>query len=880
MTRWAILVALLVLGVGCASNPARPSGLPTVSLCPEGIAHFNVVDCPPEHLLDAEAQGHRTQSTRVTRDASARVVLAELVNGNGRAVENGSGEASWSYTYDGDADVPREIVVKDKHGTVIAIDRLSEGGAKHEHYDAHGAPKRFEDGSTATVRRSTFDARGRATRTESFNARGEAVRDEDGAYGYAYEFDDAGLVTRWTALAADGKPTIQQRWSTKVEIVRDARGAPMGRHPMDAAGAPILESNGTCGYRLELDAFGNPVRQTNVDTSGAPRADEAGIAITTFERDDHGNRTKLRLFDAANRPVPSKTGVAGFDVAFDDRGNVVRRTSVDLAGRPTLSSAGFARVDFVYDASDRTVEQKWFDAEGAPTTNESGVASMTFTYDARGNRTEERWFDRRGRLRSTKTGFALRKCAYDDEDHLRSCDTFDPAARRALAREGWYSHFENTLDARGLVVDVRYAAPGSAEPPDVHGGSRHQLERDELGTVRSEAYYDDAGTLVPTGISGSYARVETESDASGDAMVLTYFASDGAVVSRRAFERDGHGWVTSEVETGPGGKPIGAVAKTVIERDARGLQTVTRFLDASGKPVENANGIAAFERSYDDRGRAVRERFFGVSGAPQEAKSGNAGVDRTYDPYGRVVSETWVGADGAPKTTHNGWATKRTTYDALGFVIEIRYLDPKGTPVAMTNGIAGEKFERTRFGAILSYRTFGVEGEPIPVPGKPYFGWRAEFDDRGNAVKTVFLDANRRRMPGFLVAINTYDADDSLAEQRFVNIDDQPSVNVEGISIVRYDNDERGRPLRGRYFDQAGQPATTRYGAAETRWTYGPNGAVDESTLGVDGKPVTNTSGYATRRTRRGVDGKSATTYLDADGAEVTPKTPEAPSGD
>lgn len=872
----ALLVAFVFLAVGCASNPARPGGLPTVSLCAETVAHFEVRDCPREHLLASDVQVHRAETFRVTRDASERVILVELINGHGRAIARADEVSTWSYAYDGDADVPREITEKDRFGKVVGVDRVSDGGRAIASFDAQGAPRMRKASTVVSARRITFDERGRAVRTELLNPRGKPAHDDDGVYGYAYTFDEAGLVTRWTALGRDGKPSVQNRWSVTVELPRDASGALLARRPLDAAGAAVLESDGTAGYTLVYDAYGNVVEQTNVDRDGAPTLDEHGIATATYARDDHGNRTKVRLFDTKRKPTWSNTGIAGFDSTYDDRGNLVRIVNVDTDGRPTLNSIGFSRVDLILDGRDRVVERRWFDVAGAPTTLKSGAASVTYALDDDGNVTEERWFDARGLLRSTTDGWALRKCAYDDADHPSVCDTFDPANRPATVKDGGYSHVENSYDAHGDVVEIRFGAPSASSPPRVHGGTKRVIGRDELGAFASDAYYDESGALSPKGVDG-FARAEFVNDESGDTSKATYYGADGHVAMVVTTTRDEHGWVVADERSGPDAATSGPARRT-FARDVRGLVVGVRYAGVDGKPVLDAQGIAGADKTLDARGRVVRERYVGLDGKPSDVK-GIAGVETRFDDAGREVEQTWIGADGAPRVTATGWATRRTTYDRHGFVVERRYLDASGSLVLTSSGFAVERMERTRLGAMLSYRVFDADDRPTRLQGKKYFGWRAEFDDRGNTVKNVFLDENRRRMPGFLTPVFTFDGRDAVVEQRFVDIDDHPATNVEGISILRFQNDDRGRRRVTRFYDVAGQPTAAKTGVAEIHYAYddATGELVEETQFGVDGKPVDNAEGWSVRRNVRGDGGEKSVKYFAVSGAEVTPKRPESP---
>ncbi|MFO0613043.1 MAG: hypothetical protein U0414_10665 [Polyangiaceae bacterium] len=648
MTARGVLLVIVLWLVGCASNPARPSGMPEVAYCDDTIEHWQVRDCAPSRLLSPEIQARRALTYRVTRDASRRVALVEVINGVGRLVEVRSDDcASWAYSYNGDEDIPTEVLEKDPHGKVLGITRVSEAGAKVEWLDASRKPSR-RDTTTMTIKRVTYDERGRELRSRFFNGRGAAVRDGDGVYGYDYTVTEDGLVSGWTVIGADGKPTVQDRWSTIVEVVRNASGARVGRRPKDANGAPVIESNGVAGYDQELDEVGNLIRQTNRGLDGRPIADEHGVAITALERNAHGELIRLRYLDVEGHPSPSIQGNGGWDATLDDRGNVVAFDIVDPKGALMVGFGGFARKALVVDADDRVTEERFLDVAGAPTTTKAGVASISTTYDARGNLSETRNFDRKGRLVRNKEGWAIRRCSYDDADRQIGCETFDAARRPAIVRDGYYSRVQVRHDEQGAPVEWRWSAEGASGPPRVHGGSKRVVERDELGSIVSDAYFDER-TAPPVAERRwlRARRVPVRRQRLRDPK-FAYRTSDGSVGKVRTIALDPHGWSTSEEETGADGAPASPIFRTVFTRDARGLIVGIAYFGADGAPAAGAEHVARRERAYDASGRLLRERHFGVDGKPLE---GVSGVERVYDPFGRQTSETWIDGKGAPGGT-------------------------------------------------------------------------------------------------------------------------------------------------------------------------------------------------------------------------------------
>ena len=174
-------------------------------------------------------------------------------------------------------------------------------------------------------------------------------------------------------------------------------------------------------------------------------------------------------------------------------------------------------------------------------------------------------------------------------------------------------------------------------------------------------------------INGSRQPTDTE-DADRPADRSFHYRDDGALEYAIEFTATGKelrksrlcpGLVDRRVQ----GRQQGAVADAGPVSAGRhgGLQR-------AGRPIAGRHSeIAAWELKYDDLGRVVRRTYLNQSGYPTSDANGIYVQEFTYTPAGKVKAIRYLDIGGQPCPTKRGIAGKQYEYDAQGNRIQTRH---------------------------------------------------------------------------------------------------------------------------------------------------------------------------------------------------------------
>lgn len=184
------------------------------------------------------------------------------------------------------------------------------------------------------------------------------------------------------------------------------------------------------------------------------------------------------------------------------------------------------------------------------------------------------------------------------------------------------------------------------------------------------------------------------------------------------------------------------------------------------------------------------ERFYDEHGEPVKRYSKYYAILRSYDEAGRNAHITYLGLDGEPDTTAYGYSDVCRTYNDKGKIETEKYYDGSGNRAcSYSNG----------------------------------YGLRNEYNDRGQKIRTTYLDA-----------------------------EDRPMVIGLGYASATYRYHEDGGPDGGKaayefYFDAEGEPAALslgQYGVYKAQYdAYGQNALT--TYVDADGQPLATSRGYA-----------------------------------
>ena len=104
---------------------------------------------------------------------------------------------------------------------------------------------------------------------------------------------------------------------------------------------------------------------------------------------------------------------------------------------------------------------------------------------------------------------------------------------------------------------------------------------------------------------------------------------------------------TERLNSGPDTPETGGrseIAAWELKYDDLGRVVRRTYLNQSGYPTSDANGIYVQEFTYTPAGKVKAIRYLDVGGQPCPTKRGIAGKQYEYDAQGNRIQTTWIGA--------------------------------------------------------------------------------------------------------------------------------------------------------------------------------------------------------------------------------------------
>ena len=290
-------------------------------------------------------------------------------------------------------------------------------------------------------RRSSRDARGRATETRSFDEAGHLLAPRDGSAIERATYDARSLRTSLSHFGADERPASNANGVAVERSKFDCLRNEVERSYFGTDGKPIASSEGFATHRWEYDPDGDLVLESFLDATGAPVIVDGNYATRRITRDGRGLVVAEDYFDVHGERILTKDGYAAVRYERDRNGDVVvesylgkrdepiraagctcarkklrvrlhRRlimtVLLDPEGLPSSNGEQWSVERATYDERGLKVRVDHFDGSGAPVVATSGAASVVTTYDARGNVVAEALLGTDGRGVAGRDGFARR----------------------------------------------------------------------------------------------------------------------------------------------------------------------------------------------------------------------------------------------------------------------------------------------------------------------------------------------------------------------------------------------------------------------------------------------------------------------------------------
>jgi YD repeat-containing protein len=253
-----------------------------------------------------------------------------------------------------------------------------------------------------------------------------------------------------------------------------------------------------------------------------------------------------------------------------------------------------------------------------------------------------------------------------------------------------------------------------------------------------------------------------------------------------------------ELTLGPSGYPV----------------AVTNLNDSGGTMRDEA-GVVRFDRTLDGQSRLVRGRRTGLLGIYIQDNDGFFETRTLYDSQGRPIEYDNDDASGKPLENKEGVASTHTAYAVLpeGSQVTESYFDADGQPAEeKSTGIHERRSLYDPRGFKLSVSNFDVN-EVATVDGDSgVHERRAVYDDRGNLASEEFFGTDgqpkNNRTLGFARVIYRYDDKNRVISKSYVGDDGLPQVVTSiGAAEIRQEYDAQGNIVRRQFFDGQGNPS-------------------------------------------------------------------------
>jgi hypothetical protein len=459
-----------------------------------------------------------------------------------------------------------------------------------------------------------YDNRGNQITVAFFGLRDEpTINRSGGTHMVKKSYDERGNCIAWEYYGVDGKRCLVKDGYAKMTANYDERGNQIETAFFDEEGKPVRDNAGIASFTASYDERGNQIAGANFDEAGKPVRDNDGIASFTASYDEHGNKIEVATFDEGGKPAQRKEGYARFTASYDARGKEIAEAYFDEGGKLAQRKEGYARFTASYDERGNQTESAYFDEGSKPVRDNEGFARFTASYDEHGNQIAGTYFDEGGKPVRGYDGFARFTASYDEHGNKIEVATFDEGGKPAQRKEG-YARFTASYDERGNQIESAYFDERSKPVRDNEGFARFTASYDERGNRIASAYFDEKGN--PVRDYEGFARFTASYDRRKNCTGIEYYDVDG----KPCLSKDGYAKATARFnESGHRIQQVQCDLTgkcTVKTYDIRGDEIEEAYLDETGRPSANLNGITRWTASYSEGSDPADITYFDQDGKP------------------------------------------------------------------------------------------------------------------------------------------------------------------------------------------------------------------------------------------------------------------------
>lgn len=320
--------------------------------------------------------------------------------------------------------------------------------------------------------------------------------------------------------------------------------------------------------------------------------------------------------------------------------------------------------------------------------------------------------------------------------------------------------------------------------------SRHWIEYDENGFQKSIRYYsmDSSPTHNKDGIYGEDYIL----DEKGRVIELHYVGLDSK----------------------PKAKKCGLGIKK-FDYDENDNMICVSYLTTDGQSIINEeDGIVKMSLIYDENSNVVKRSYLDAEDNLMLSKSSfAAGQKYKYDEQGLEKQSYYFGIDGKPAyNVNDGVSIYSYKYDKNGFLSKQTNYDASGSITYCNDGWSVQDFVNDDRGNIIESWYRNSDGSLcLTIDG--YGGFKDEYDEFGNRIKSVKYGTDKMPIAsdGYAGLLLSYNSKGFLVEETNLGVDLKPAVDNEGITITRFEYDNRGNRTKMIYYEADGITIASSY---------------------------------------------------------------------
>lgn len=438
---------------------------------------------------------------------------------------------------------------------------------------------------------------------------------------------------------------------------------------------------------------------------------KSSICKFLLDFDDRGRVIRLNYANKNNEIVCDQDGIFGAAFIYDEKGRMLERILLGKGNHFENNEIGICKFKFGYDQEDNWVVSEFYNKDDQPEQTDRGYFRIVERVDAFGNATKLIFYDKQGRI-----------CI---ESRTKSA--------------GW----ETKYDDRGFVFSEKYYNNSGLPARNGDGVAEYLVENDRFGNIISLRVHDENGK--PCLDANGVYEVKRQYDQKHNMTGYWFYGLD----DKRCENTQG-------------------IAGQKMVWDETGNLVSYRNYNAGGDPVEVSNYGLGQDLKYDSNCFLTERKIIWKDTAYQAYRHYITRYE--YDSRKNQVRESYYNNEGVPLPNYRGAAVVVSSYDQQGNLVKTMNYGKDMTPVLFQN-YTGTSYKHDDKGRVIQTTFLNDQGD-ICLNANGVAGWTDEYDSRGNKVKWMYFDENRRPSRGlwrFAGQKNVYNENGALKETYYID---------------------------------------------------------------------------------------------------------------